>query len=254
MNDPFKPGPSPTGEPPPHGVLDIGSVLKRSVRILGRNAPPFLLIAAVWTIPSIALEATYQPHDEIFFRAAYDFLSVTFDLVLGGFATAMIVFGTLRDLRGRPAGTAESLLRGVATSSPALGVIVVVSFIILLGTLALIVPGIILSLMFFVAVPVAVIEGRRIIDCLKRCAFLTSGNLLRILAILLPVWLVPFALYWLVAQVLEVFGLSAYESSLIPFGLINAAALSIEAVIATVVYHDLRIAKDGSDQITTVFD
>jgi len=257
MNDPYTPGPSPTGEPPPKGVLQFEPMLRRIVRTWARNVVPFLLIAVIWTVPSAALESQYRFGETTFDQVAQPLLSIALDLIFGGLATAMMVFGALRDLYGRPVGIGECLFRGISTSFSAVGTAVVAALVILLGGLALILPGVILMLMFTVAVPVAVVERPGIIGSLKRSAALTSGNLLRILAtfILTSLPLVP--LYWLVWEVLEAYGLGLLSTvSLTAFGLVSAIQTSIEAVVSIVIYHDLRLAKDGpdGDNIAMVFE
>jgi len=238
-------------------VLNIGSVLQRSVQILGRNALPFLLIALVWSAPTVALQASYLPGEEPFFRAAFLLLSITFDLIFGGLATAMIVYGTFSDLRGRRVGPGECLTRGVMTFGGAVGVAVVSALVITLGLIVLILPGVILSLMFAVAIPIALVERTGITKSLKRSVFLTSGNLIRLFAIIFLPALVALAVDLLLAFV---FGFSSDDPlsslSLVYDGLTFCLVLSIEAVIATVAYHDLRVAKEGIgiNEIVAVFD
>ena len=143
------------------------------------------------------------------------------------------------------------------TFGGAVGVAVVSALVITLGLIVFVLPGVILSLMFAVAIPIALVERTGITKSLKRSVFLTSGNLIRLFAIIFLPALVALAVDLLLAFV---FGFSSDDPlsslSLVYDGLTFCLVLSIEAVIATVAYHDLRVAKEGIgiNEIVAVFD
>ncbi len=75
---------------------------------------------------------------------------------------------------------------------------IVIGLFVTVGLLLLIVPGILLSLMWAVAIPVAVLEERSLLDAASRSAELTRGDRLRVAVIyvlfLLLVWIVSMVI------------------------------------------------------------
>ena len=116
-----------------------------------------------------------------------------------------------------------------------------------LAALLLVIPGIVLACMLYVAVPAAVVEKPGITGALSRSRELTKDNRGAIFGILLVIGLLNFV----VSKVLQsVFlgddatpaDVKAYLWVMVGISVLFA---SLGAVINGVVYHDLRQAKDG---------
>ena len=105
-----------------------------------------------------------------------------------------------------------------------------------IGMIFLIVPGVILALMFIVALPAMVVEGRGIFESFSRSSELTRGNRMRILAVGLLVLVIYIAVFAVVAI------LSAISVVLGVIGLIVAGVLLYPyvSIISAVLFFRLR--------------
>jgi len=270
-------------------AFTIGSVLSRSFGIWGRNIIPFTLLAVIVYSPLLVYTyvtfrerplpestvAAYPtesdpdgyledyPDEPRFltrgptraelqrYNMVVRFGSRLFDLILAG----AVVFGVFQQVRGKPASLAENVRVGVVRLLPVLGVAVVVSVLVGLGTLALIIPGIILNLMFWVAVPVAVVEKKGVIESIKRSMYLTTGEKGTIFILLLVLGLIQIAAGIVVGVFMASASRTGLATALIPLAfVIPLGALS--AVANAVGYHDLRVSKEGVgiEDLVSVFD
>jgi len=121
----------------------------------------------------------------------------------------------------------------------------------------LVIPGIIVFVITAAAVPAVVVERPGIWGSIKRSAELTKGNRWRVFALLVIFYIVIMGMAW----VLGLFGLPILVPDGTVFAIIVLYAWSgitttFFAVFGAVLYHDLRIAKEGvsTEQIAAVFD
>ena len=154
----------------------VGSVLVRGFSILARNVVPFGLLALAFTAPpyiyGLAVEA---PSDPTATAGTGDLAIFAADILLRYLLTAALVYGTIRELRGTHASLIECVRRGLGLVFPVVGVAILVGVATGLATLLLIVPGLIVATMLWVAVPVAVVERPGVTRSLSRSAELTKG-------------------------------------------------------------------------------
>ena len=127
----------------------------------------------------------------------------------------------------------------------------------MLGFVALIVPGIILILVYWVVVPVAAVERGGVVYALKRSHELTKGHKGRILAIV-GLLLIPSIIIagHAVARIPWALGLDWSEATRAQAAVVvEALILSVEGTVIAVCYHNLRVLKDGYDsgRIAEVF-
>ena len=122
-----------------------------------------------------------------------------------------------------------------------------------LGFLLLVVPGLIATVVMFVAIPACVIERLAPIRSIRRSAALTRGCRWQIFAVLAAIVVVSVIVNWLIGALTP--GAPSWLLPAVAFGwmvLVNG----YEAVLAAVIYYDLRIVKDqlDADRIAAVFD
>jgi hypothetical protein len=98
---------------------------------------------------------------------------------------AALFYQADRALHGTPVGAGESLRAGIGRFLPLLATYLIMSGAIIVGTLFLVVPGVIVALMFFAASPVVVLEGRGPVDALTRSRDLSRGALGHIAGVLI---------------------------------------------------------------------
>ena len=101
---------------------------------------------------------------------------------------------------------------------------------------ALLVPITILTLVWWVAVPVASVERRDVRQCLERSHELTRGHKGWIFGVRL---LINFCVG---AACLVVIPIGSWAP-----GVVAAVGLTAQSTVVAVCYHDLRVLKDGDD-------
>ena len=164
-------------------------------------------------------------------------------------------------MRGRDVIIGDAIGRAFSRFLSLLGISILVGLGVAIGFMLLIVPGIILALRWAVAVPACVVENKGPLESMRRSAELTKGHrwkifgvwvLIAIVAIIILIMVGVFA--GLGAVVAQGLGrvLIAGVISLILTAIVTAELYVLNAMI----YHDLRVAKEGVDteQIAAVFD
>lgn len=145
----------------------------------------------------------------------------------------------------------ESTLRAVGARSASLvGASILRGLLIGLGLVVLIVPGVVFYAWSF-AMPMAVmLEGRRASDAYARSSALVRGHTGRVLLTMLLGYVVMLLLVFAVAaaaaRLVGVTGLPVRTLDLIT-QLVTIFGYPIGSVVATLLYYDLRIRKEGFD-------
>lgn len=192
---------------------------------------------------------------------------------------AAIVFGTIIDLRGKSAGLGDCISHGIASVPKAIGIGILYSLAvgsILLagviisafltgpdGVIAIIVMiltaivMIVLYLRWYVVIPAMVVEDTGVVQSFSRSTNLTSGERWKILGVVLLSAAATFAIGFVVGLLERaLFSAGLTFAPFIIEVILQAAFLAFSGVLIAVVYHDLRVAKEGlgTDEIAAVFD
>ena len=242
----------------------VGNVIGQGFRLFFRNIVPFGLISLILFIPYIILiiytARTGVPQE----GSGIDIVTRILQLLLSFVVAGAIAFGTFRDMRGQQASTSECLSRGLATMLPILGVAIVTGVAVLIGLIALIVPGLFILTVLWVAVPAAVVERPGVFEALSRSAVLTEGYRWRVFGVIVLLLLINMGvglIVGLIASVLILAGGGLGSSGgvialFVVLGIFDALLSAFSAVVTAVGYHDLRAAKEGIsiDDIAKVFD
>ena len=243
--------------------LKIGSVLERSYAILLGNLSSLFVVALATTSlgfvfsqawlffgSTALLQASVPPYALV----AFSMPSTIVDSVLASIAAGFIVHGTLCELQGRPVGLREVFRRGLAALKPVALLALTETLAVLIGFVVLVVPGLILGVWFWVAVPVTVIERRGVMASLVRSRDLTAGSRWPIFVLLV---------LSLATTVGFVYGLTIVVDYRTAFWRSLATELgggsllvAFWAVVSAVSYFDLKRIKEGagSDEMAGVFD
>lgn len=232
----------------------VGEVLLRGLRILAHNFAPFALLALAFTAPPFVY-AWVSPVAEAGAVSLGGIAIRLVDVLLTYLLTAALVYGTVRELRGSRASLAESVNRGLALVFPVIGVAVVAGIATAVGSLLLVVPGLIVASMLWVAVPVAVIERPGVFASLRRSVELTKGKRWQVFAIIVIIFVFAVAVASVMATIIDAVTSSPTVVALMSW-VVTAMFTALGAVVSAVSYHDLRIAKEGGDarQIAAAFD
>ena len=251
----------------------IGYVLSQAFSILFRNIVPFGLLTILILLPQLILglaTGTIDPSADpaaSFSFGFLDLIGLLLQFLLPYLLTAALVYGTVQHLRGHRVSVGDCLGRGLSLLLPVIGVVILTTIATVLGFFLLVIPGVIVMMMLWVAIPVAVIERPGVIASLKRSRELTSGHRWKIFAVVLILGIMGFVV---TSLVMIPFGISVFSGAFDPSHdlqetltttmvinfVISAVFYAAYAVANAVGYYALRSSKEGVDieKIAAVFD
>lgn len=161
--------------------LPIGAVFANTFQIFGKAPLVFLLFGAISQLPAILVLLLATPTNPKLSAISVVLIVVNL-LILFLIQTAM-TYIAVRLSDNQPAPLGEALQLGVRRYLPMLGTTILILLAVYGGIILLIVPGIIFSLMFSVAVPVCAVEALGPVASMKRSAALTKYTRWRVLGI-----------------------------------------------------------------------
>jgi len=233
----------------------VGGVLNRTSSVLSRNFLTFFIVTIVAYVPLLlipgAAGAAPEPSS---ISVGLIFLGVFLMLVLSLVSQAVVLYGAFQDMRGRPVNLTESLKVGLRRFLPILGLAIVMGLALMLATLLLVIPGLILFTIWFVALPACVVEQLGPFGSMGRSSQLTKGNRWKVFGLIIVLFLISGIVGGMVNVVL---GLLRSPILLMIGSLVwNGIWGALYSITVVVTYHDLRVAKEGvdTDQIAAVFD
>lgn len=250
--------------------FSVGDILRLSFSVYFSNLPAFLPLSLIAFVPSflvVFLPASSTFHNPILDPLVLDPRNAEYwefvmagtresfvDLLCGIWLQAGLAFGVVRHLRGGKPGFLETFVQSLRMLLPALLVAAVVAIATAIGLLLIVVPGVIIALVLWVAVPAAVVE-RSGLRALGRSAQLTNGYKGQIfgLALILTI------LQMVVASVVVMVASTVMVDSVPGFVVLQLCGVVLSGIWATAVsvtYHDLRVLKEGVDTrvVSQVFE
>jgi len=235
------------------GEFRVGQVLNRSFTLLSRNFLLFFVVTAVAALPNVLISQS-TGRNVSGATAAWVGLGAILTVVLQMLSQAVVLYGAFQDMRGRPIDLGEALRVALSRLLPIIGVAICVSIGVFVGTLLLVVPGLILMTMWYVATPVCVVEQKGPLSSMGRSSELTKGHRWKIFGMILLVIIGGIIVSAILLGVLALAGSTVLE--ILGNLLWNGVWGAFYATFAVVTYHDLRVAKEGVDvhEIAAVFD
>ena len=229
------------------GPVTTGSILSRSFGLLGAGLVPFLTISFLVYSPLLLWNLVRA--------AGGGTVSVLASQALAPLATAALIYGVFRSLRGEGSTIGECLGVAMARWLPVLGLTLLITLVTVLGFVALIIPGIIVQCGLFVAVPALIVEELPVRRAYSRSWDLTDGYKLSIFGVFLVLGVIDWGVGELIGFLASGPGEPTLLSSLL--GLVATVVVAtVEAIAAAVTYHDLRVHKEGLDEeeLAAVFE
>jgi hypothetical protein len=242
-----------------HGEFRVGDALSKGFSIWFRNLPSFLFLSILIYSPiivytAVILNAEITEASINRWGWVVTLGEIPLDLIL----TGGVLYGTIQQLRGQHAGIGESIGVGLKRLLPVLGVGILMGLCVFGGLILLLVPGVIIYCMLYVSIPAAVVERPGVAGALGRSRELTAGNRLGIFGIVVVLWVIQFIVTKLLQSVfitadVTFTDIKVYLWLSVGVGIVLAA---LSATINGVVYHDLRVAKDGveTEDLARVFE
>jgi hypothetical protein len=233
------------------GEFRIGRVFSRTLTLLSRNFPIYFAVAAIAALPSVLLENSGADKNT---AAVLSFVGLLGMLVLNPLSQAIMLHTAFQDMSERRISLSQSMRAALGRWLPLIGVSICVGFGVGFGLVLLIVPGVMLMTMWYVANPACIVERLGVSASMARSSALTKGHRWSIFGMMV---LLAIASGVMAAVVKAVLGLSGSTGLVIAGTLAwTALASAFGAIFVVVAYHDLRVAKEGVDtrQIVAVFD
>jgi hypothetical protein len=235
----------------------VGRVINRSIAVLLRNWLPFFIVAVIAYLPLVLVEraqAMAQTEQNLTLILTLSGVSFILLILLSMLSQAVILQAAFQDMRRQPVNLMESLKVGLRRFFPVIALALMMGFLVMIGFILLIFPGFMLYTMWFVGLPVCVVERLGPWTSLKRSAELTRGNRWKIFGLLVLLMVAGALVSGLIQLALVPLGGAIV--ALIGKLIVNAFWAAFSSVIVAVTYHDLRVAKEGIDieQIVSVFD
>ncbi|HUI96400.1 MAG TPA: hypothetical protein VLX44_11650 [Xanthobacteraceae bacterium] len=261
----------------------VGAVLRRSWRIFAGGLLFFLGVPALIDAAVVATggatvllleHAGGDPHFGPTAATVGGFLIIILAVPLNLLGQAVLLVGAFQRLRGEPIRASAALKRALARFLPLVGLVLLVglglavvglvcsvvlsAFVTLLGFIGILLvplfvaPVVVLLVMWAVIVPACVVEGLGPIESLVRSADLTRGHRWKVLGLILLLVIAYVFASELTDAILR--PTSSDLAALAGFALI-AAWTAYWNCAAGLLYHDLRVAKEGVDtrEIAAVF-
>ena len=241
-----------------------GNVWSQTFNVVKSNFPVMLLFAALNYIPTLADNILGEE------SSAYLSLSMIMAVMLPLLLQGAMVYGVYRYLTGHPFAVSLAINSALGRNWHLLGFTIVVNFLACVGHVILFIPGIVSSLILFVAIPVAMVEDVSVGQALARSRDLTSGRLWRLfgLGVIATIFYILMAGASLGVQIVvggysldsEVVNTGMSLRALVittPLGILTEGlSAAVFGVVGVVSYYELRRDKEGTavEDLAAVFE
>lgn len=240
--------------------FSISNVFSNTFGVIARNAPLFLGLSLVIVgVPQLLMGLLFTPAAATDPMALLSNTTAIFSTMIGYIVflfvsiilQASLIVASANDLAGRPVDFGSCIGRAVAKLFPLIGLGIVVAIGVGIGFVFLIVPGVILYLMWMVAVPALMVENLGVFESLSRSSALTKGSRLKLLGLIV----VFFIFSMIIAIPIGVLSMISASLSVVSSALLSAVSAAVGAAGIAAIYIELRGSKEGtsSDQLAKVF-
>jgi hypothetical protein len=261
----------------PANAFTVGGAIARTFSTWWHHALAFSLLTVVAALPmwgavllgGIAVPGMTAPNPNPLDPAAAAAVTPPGQLPAGfwlGYLAAMLLFvveagaithGVIHHLAGKKVSLGAMVGAGVRRAIPLLVVGVLCYLVVALGTVLLLVPGVYLACALAVAIPAVVVERPGLVGAMKRSFALTKGKRFSVFVVFLVMFLVAMgvAMFASVALPMLTASFSPMLGTLVG-AVVNLVFGTLLWVAPGVVYHDLRVAKEGiaTAQLAAVFE
>ncbi|MHA6769860.1 hypothetical protein [Sphingobium ummariense] len=243
--------------------FSIGTVISRTFAVLADNPLATFGCALLFgAIPQVLYSyfigsqlANAEPGSQLAI-AAISFGSMVVFLLFSMLVQGALVRATTAFAEGGRASFAECLSVGLSAAVPLIGLTILMVLALMAGFILFVIPGVILLLMWAVAVPALVTERIGVFAAFSRSRALTKGARWRIFGLYLLLFIVMWLFLILISLVLGIGGLTSGlaiqasqgtvpVTSLIVSGILNTITIAFWGAAQANLYIALRDWKDG---------
>ena len=226
----------------------VGDVVRTTARLCGRKAGVFLGLALIGSVPGWAVSAIalllLGGGPVSLAPGLLLFLLQFAALAAGnGWSAAAIAYYAVRTLRAETPPFGEVAVQAVRKTPDVVATYALASLALSLGAFVFVVPGIVLWLMFYVAVPAAAVEGG-VIAALRRSHELTNGHKWALLGVF-ALWLLATLAIVFMGALALVFGAPNVLIQLGGSAIILVVPWALWGVVGAASYYHLRLAAEG---------
>jgi len=239
-------------------MFSVGAVFGKSIEIFSKNFLAILALALILSLPIPIYSLLLTSATDISDLMRKSFILVAITLVVNQFVTAAIIYGVVQELRGRRVSAGDALQRGIQLFFPMIGVALLVGLIIVIGMIALVIPGLIAITVLWVAIPAAVVERPGVTESLRRSSALTRGHRWGIFGLILIMGVIGGLSGYLLQKIVSPtpFAGGSMQTFYILDYVRSSIVTAFQAVLVAVGYYYLRVEKEGVDieKIAEAFD
>ncbi|MCP3961435.1 MAG: hypothetical protein GY719_26620 [bacterium] len=176
-------------------------------------------------------------------------------LLLTPIATAALVYGVFRSMRGQIVTTSECIRVGVSRWLGVVLLSLLLAIATFVGYMLCIAPGVIVTCGMFVAVPALMVEELNAFDATQRSWALTDGYKLAVFGVVLVLGVIGFGVT-VIAQLLDLGLVGANVVAQIAQHLVSIPLTTLQAIAAGIAYYQIRLFREGldEDELAAVFD
>jgi hypothetical protein len=240
-------------------AFGIGRVLGTGFRVWAKNFLPFMVITAlvyspvlIWKV-SVVHGTLTDERVQATIRAIRYGAGLT--MMLNIIVSAALTYGVVMELQGQRASIGACITTGIVRFFPALGVALLTMLCVTGGCFLLVIPGLVMMCMLYIATQCSVLERPGVMGALRRSRELTQGHKLEIFGLLMILGGLNYGLQHLVETVMltERDDLPGYVYAVMVQEMVVG---SISAVMASVAYYFLRAEKEGTSaaELAAIFD
>jgi len=246
--------------------MNLGELLDRTFFLYRKH---FLLFAGIMAVPYLMLLAFQLLGVVIAPRGVagmtgtgllWFLLTIVLSLAVAAASQGATVVAVSKVHLGAPSSVSEAFAGIKGRIWGLVGIMLGLGLAIGIGILFLVVPGIILALMWAVTIPVAVVEGRGLVDSVQRSATLTKGGWGRIFVVFFLFAVLFYVVYVLCnVPIFVALALLARRHGPIPLPAWSQAALPLGTFVCqclvgplmtiglSLVYYDQRVRNEAFD-------
>jgi hypothetical protein len=232
--------------------LSISSIITRSFTTLKDNFAAFFMISILMKVITLLLMMAFGVYDlmKIGVMSPAD-MAQTPGGLFGSYASimlaaiapsmlalGMITVGTVAYLQGDPTTIGDCIKQGLQKSIPLILLGLITGFAVSFGMMLLIIPGLIILAVWFVAGPVLMVENSGVIKSLTRSMALTTDARGIIIALVALIFIVSLVVSSITLFLVMSFGIIGS----VILTAVDALFLAYGCIVCVVVYMDLKNA------------
>ncbi len=249
--------------------FDMARVVGRTFSVIKNNLITFCVLSLVVAIPYLAVTWNSAQLSAGLFRAgqinsnAMTFVAISwFIYLLSTFLLqATVIHATVAYLNQKPASVVNCLATGLSSLLQLVLIAVLMFLALIAGMMLLVIPGIILAIMWFVAVPACVVERTGVIGAFRRSRELTRGHRWVIfgLYVVFLIFSIGFAVALQTPSTVEDAFSAAYNPSVMQIAIsviVTTITSTVGSTLVASIYYELRQIKEGigPEALASVFD